>query len=115
MIIDAKVDDYRVVLIEPSRPPSRGGNGMAWHVHVMFIAGERYSFRALGRKRWVFAADYVSFSWAWDETKCYRNVIEGTLSTNDGNGRQVVRGLRGSKRRRTADTRMPVSRREWRD
>lgn len=114
-VVNAKVDDYRVVLTEYGRPPSRGGNGRAWHVHIMTINGERYSFRALGRKQWVFAADTVSFAWRWNETKKYRNVVDGSLSTADRNGRPVVRGIRGWKPQRTAETRMPVSSREWRD
>ena len=113
-ITDAQVEDYRTSLQEPSRPPSRGGNTGAMHQHVIFVGGQRYSFRALGSQRWVFKSDRVSFEYELNGP--YRNVITSTLKTIDAKGREVVRGNRGSKPRlRTAPARLPASRREQRD
>jgi hypothetical protein len=81
----------------------------------MIIAGEAYSFRALGSRKWVFVGDTVTFDWEWDETKQYRNVTEGSLRTWDAEGNEVRRGNRGSKQWRTAVARLPASAREQRD
>lgn len=101
--------------MEPRRPPSRGGNTRAWHVHFLEIGGATYSFKALGTKKWVFKHDTVSFEWEWDDTQRYRNVVRETVRVLDRNSKSVVRGLRGSKPYRTAQARMPASRREQRD
>lgn len=111
----AAVDSYGAYLKDRHRPPSRGGNTKAWHQHVLTIAGEKYSFLALGARKWVFASDTVSFDWDWDETKQYRNVDSKTLIAFDKAGKPVSRGIQGTKPWRTAPTRMPASRREQRD
>jgi hypothetical protein len=110
-ITDAQIDSYYVHLHEPSRPPSRGGDTRALHQHVIHIAGERYSFMALGSQRWVFKTDRVSFD--YEINGRYRNILKKTLVTVDANGKSVVRGNRGFKRQlRTALARLPGSRRE---
>ena len=110
-ITDVQIDSYNVYLHEPSRPPSRGGNTRALHQHVIHIAGERYSFMALGSQRWVFKNDRVFFDYELNGP--YRNILKETLVTVDANGKSVVRGNRGFKRQlRTALARLPGSRRE---
>ena len=110
-----RIEEYGAYLAEPGRPPSRGGNTKAWHSHVLTIKGERYSFRALGSKKWVFVGDTVAFEWQWDATEKYRNIDSSTIETWDKNGNPVTRGVRGTKKWRTAEARMPASRREQRD
>lgn len=112
---NTKVEKYSALLKDKYRPPSRGGNTRAWHQHVLTIAGKTYSFLALGSRRWVFVGDIVSFEWQWDESNRYRNVIPETVVTRSKSGAVVVRGHRGSKPWRTANARMPASRREQRD
>lgn len=112
---DATPDDYRAILKDKYRPPSRGGNTRAWHQHVMTIAGERYSFLALGARKWVYAGDMVSFTWSWDASRQYRNVDPNSVMVRNKAGEPVVRGERGSKKWRTAETRLPVRRSEWKD
>lgn len=110
-IENAKIEDYQKYLQEKSRPPSKGGNTKALHSHVLVIDGEKYSFLALGSQQWVFKTDLVSFEYELNGQ--YRNIEKETLVTVDKSGSQVVRGNRGFKKQlRTADTRMPVSRRE---
>lgn len=110
-IADAVVTKYRTALREPHRPPSRGGNTSALHAHYLVIDGEVYSFLALGTKRWVFAKDRVSFD--YEAKGPYRNIIRDTIETIAPNGQSVIRGNRGGKRTlRTAQTRLPSSRRE---
>lgn len=111
----AAPEHYGAYLKDKSRPPSRGGNTRAWHQHVLTIGGERYSFLALGARKWVFAGDTVSFDWEFDSSGKYRNVVLETFVTLDRNGKRCVRGDRGAKRWRTAETRLPASRREQRD
>jgi len=111
----AVVDKYTAFLKDKHRPPSRGGNTRAWHQHSLIIGGERYSFLALGAKRWVYAGDTVTFEWDWDPTQRWRNVKPETVQAFDKNGKPVERGIRGGKPWRRAETRLPVSRREWRD
>ncbi len=107
----AKIEDYQKYLSEKSRPPSKGGNTKALHSHVLVIDGEKYSFLALGSQQWVFKTDLVSFEYELNGQ--YKNIKKETLVTIDKNGKEVVRGNRGFKEQlRTADTRMPVSRRE---
>lgn len=110
-----EVNSYRAFLVEPSRPPSKGGNTRAWHQHSFEIDGERYSFLALGAKRWVFTNDTVEFEWHWDESGLYRNIDPATVRTMNARGETVVRGERGTKKWRSAPARMPGSRREQRD
>lgn len=107
-----RISKYTTFLQENSRPPSRGGNTKALHSHQMIIDGEKYSFLAFGSKHWVYKRDTVSFEY---ETKdIYKNIIKESLLTVDENGKKVVRGLRNfDKPLRTAETRMPVSRREF--
>jgi hypothetical protein len=102
------------VLKDKHRPPSKGGNTRAWHLHVLTIDRETYSFLALGARKWVFVGDTVSFDWDWDTTHRWRNIDPDTVITLDKAGSVVVRGHRGSKKWRNAEARMPVSRREWR-
>lgn len=95
-ITDAQIDAYNIYLHEPHRPPSRGGNTGALHQHVIHIAGERYSFMALGSQRWVFKSDRVSFDYEFNGP--YRNILKNTLMTVDAHGKPIVRGNRGFKR-----------------
>ena len=113
-IKDARIEDYTTLLIEPSRSPSRGGNGRAWHSHQITIDGTRYSWRGLGFRQWVYKSDTVSFEWEFDKTEKYRNVDPHSIKTIDKSGKAVTRGERGTKGWRTATQRAPVSRREWR-
>lgn len=111
----AIVEHYGTYLKDKYRPPSKGGNTGAWHQHVMTIGKEKYSFLARGARKWVFATDRVSFDWEWDESRQYRNVKPETVVTSDKNGAPITRGDRSWKPWRTAEARMPVSRREFRD
>ena len=111
----SKVEKYRAFLQDMYRPPSKGGNTQARHLHVLTIAGLTYSFRVAGARKWVYATDTVSFSWEWDPTGKYRNVIPESVETWDKNGNKVSRGDFDWKPLRTAPTRLPASRREWRD
>ena len=113
-IENKKISSYRLYLREPYRTPSRGGNTSALHAHVLKIDGETYSFLAPGSQQWVFASDLVSFEYEFKGP--YRNVIKETLKTVDNKGRSVVRGNRGFKSQlRTAESRLPGSRRERKD
>ena len=110
------ITDYKTSLREPGRPPSKGGNTRALQSHNINIAGMWYSFLALGAQKWVFAADTVAFDWAWDSTKTYRNIVKESVRTWDKNGHPVVRGNRGFKPKlRTASTRLPARRSDWKD
>ena len=110
-IENAKIEHYGKYLQEKNRPPSKGGNTKALHSHVLTINGENYSFLALGSQQWVFKTDLVSFE--YEIKGIYNNIIKESLVTIDKLGNTVVRGNRGYKKQlRTADTRMPVSRRE---
>lgn len=112
-IENSEVELYVSSLREPYRPPSRGGNTRALHAHYLTIGGETYSFLALGTKKWVFKHDRVSFE--YEVKGPYRNILKDTLSTLDAKGREVQRGERDFKPMlRTAETRLPVSRREAR-
>ena len=113
-IENKKIESYGKYLREKSRPPSKGGNTNALHAHVLIIEGEKYSFLALGSQQWVFCSDTVSFEYEIKDHK-YKDIFAKTLITIDKNGNKVIRGNRGYKTQlRTADTRMPVSRREMR-
>ncbi len=106
-------ETYNLFLVEKHRPPSRGGNTKALHSHVMTIDGERYSFLALGSQQWVYKSDVVSFEYEIKDG--YRNIITATIKVVSMSGAPVVRGNRGFKMKlRTADSRMPGSRRESR-
>lgn len=108
------IEAYATWLIEPSRPPSKGGNSRALHSHRLTIGGEHYSFLALGTRRWVFADDKVSFDFV-TTPEGYRNIQSWTIRTFDKNGKAVLRGIRGRKPTlRAAAARMPGSRRESR-
>ena len=111
----ARVEHYGSYLKDKYRPPSKGGNTGAWHQHVLTIGGEKYSFLARGSRKWVFATDLVSFDWDWDESKQYRNANPETIVTKNAAGALVLRGERTTKPWRTAETRMPASKREQRD
>jgi hypothetical protein len=112
---NAKIDHYGAYLKENSRPPSRGGNTRAWHQHVIKIGDVSYSWLGLGSKKWIYASDTVSFTWSFDPSGKYRNVDPESIEVRDKDGNPALRGERGSKKWRTATTRAPVSRREWRD
>jgi hypothetical protein len=110
------VEAYTFKLVEPSRPPSKGGNTRAQHRHAIKVRGVWYSWFALGAQKWVFVNDEVSFSWEWDRTQQYRNLVPESLQTWDKAGNLVNRGLRGTKPKlRTALTRLPGRRSEWND
>jgi hypothetical protein len=110
---NAKIEDYATLLLEPSRSPSKGGNGSAWHSHRIKIDGQYYSWKGLGFRQWIYKTDMVSFEWDFDRTGKYRNVDPDSIQVNDAHGSVVVRGERGRKSWRTATQRAPVSRREW--
>lgn len=113
-VVNKKVDNYSVFLRENYRPPSRGGNTRALHSHVLSIDNEKYSFLGLGSQQWVHKTDTVSFD--FEVKDGHKNVIKETLITIDSAGNQIMRGNRGFKRQlRTADARLPASRREQRD
>jgi glucose-6-phosphate dehydrogenase assembly protein OpcA len=112
-IENEKIEKYSKLLLEKSRPPSKGGNTEASHMHLITINNIKYSFKALGAKQWIFKADTVSFEYEINGN--YKNIIPSTLITTDKNGEIVLRGIRGEKDKlRTADARMPVSRKEMR-
>lgn len=112
---DAAFQDYRAVLKDKYRPPSKGGNTKAWHQHVVIIEGHRYAFLALGARKWAYKGDTISFDWSWDSSKKYRNVEPNSIVVRDRTGAPVTRGERGHKKWRTAVTRLPGRRREWKD
>ena len=112
---NATIDSYETYLKDKHRPPSRGGNGRAWHSHVIKIGEHTFSFLGLGFRKWAYKTDTISFEWQWDRSQRWRNIDPNTLEARDKNGAEVERGHRGSKPWRTATTRAPVSRREWRD
>lgn len=109
-----QITAYGKYLKEPSRPPSRGGNTGALHLHVIEIDGQKFSFRAPGAQQWVFKSDYVSFE--YEIAGRYKNIIKETLVTTDLHGQVVKRGNRDFKKTlRSAPARLPGSRREQRD
>jgi hypothetical protein len=112
---NAKIEDYRKFLLELSRSPSRGGNGRAWHSHQIIIGGEKYSWKGLGFRQWIYRGDTVIFEWEFDATGKYRNINPDTIQVTDKFGKAVIRGERGTKQWRTASQRLPASRREQRD
>lgn len=110
-----KPTDYFTFLHEEYRPPSRGGNTSALHVHAMIVDGHKYTFFARGSRRWVYKEDTVSFGYRLTEGG-HRNVLRETIVTQDRKGRPVVRGDRRSKPvLRSAPPRLPGSRRERKD
>lgn len=111
----AQVEHYGVYLKDKSRPPSRGGNKRAWHQHVLTIGGERFSFLAAWSGKFVYRGETVSFEWEWDEDRRYRNIDVTSVVAHKQSGEDVARGERGSKTWRTADTRLPARRSEWKD
>lgn len=109
-----RITTYGKLLVENSRPPSKGGNTGALHSHLIEIDGEKYSFLALGTQQWVFKSDTVSFEYEIKDR--YKNIAKETIVTLDRHGQPIVRGNRGFKNKlRTAVTRIPGSRREQRD
>lgn len=99
------ISAYFTKLVEPGRPPSRGGNTRAHHQHTVLIGEDRYSFLALGSRKWIFSSDTVEFEWDWDPTGKYRNINEFSIFTWDKKGEPVKRGHRGTKAWRTASSR----------
>jgi hypothetical protein len=114
-IENARIAKYTVFLQEPSRSPSRGGNGRAWHSHRITIGEDHYSWLGLGFRKWIHKSDTVSFAWEFDLTGKYRNAIPESIRVIDRHGKRQTRGERGSKPWRTATQRLPGSRREQRD
>ncbi|EPA9111044.1 MAG: hypothetical protein E7G96_02710 [Serratia liquefaciens] len=109
-----KISEYQIYLIEKSRPPSRGGNGKALHSHVVIIDGVKYSFLANDSRRWIFKSDTVSFEYKIENG--FNNIVRESITTLDNQGIPIIRGNRGyTKKMRTADTRLPGSRRECKD
>jgi len=112
---NVSVENYRADLYEPYRPPSKGGNKTALHIHKFTIDGEKYSFFGRGRNRFIFQNDTASFDYVVTD-EGYRNVLQSSIITKDVKGKIVRRGQRGWKAQlRTAQTRPPASRREMRD
>lgn len=111
----SSLEKYGIYLKDKSRPPSKGGNTKAWHQHVISVAGVTYSFLALGAKKWAFSSDQITFRWSWGSTERYRNIDSETLEVWDKAGNPVIRGIRGFKPWRTAETRLPARRSEWKD
>lgn len=113
------IDEYATPqLCEPSRPPSRGGNGKALHRHAFRIDSTWYSFFAAGSKKWIFKNDVVRFQFEAVEKdgRVFNNVKLDTLQVLDSKGIKASRGGGTyAKKRRTSETRLPVSRREARD
>ena len=108
------IEDYTFKLVEFSRPPSKGGNTRAQHRHAIKVQGIWCSWLALGAQKWAFVNDEVSFSWRWDKTRQYRNLVPESFQGWDKTGNLVNRGLRDTKAKlRTAPTRPPGSRSEW--
>jgi hypothetical protein len=89
-----QVEQYGVYLKDKSRPPSRGGNGRAWHQHVLTIGGERYSFLAPWSGKLVYKGETVSFDWEWDESSTYRNVDRASVVAWSKAGKQARRARR---------------------
>ena len=114
-ITKGEVTRYSTLLVDKSRPPSRGGNKKAWHRHVLIIDGETYSFLAAWSGKFVYASETVSFDWEFDPTGRYRNVSVATIVAHTAKGEDVRRGDRGGKVWRTAETRLPARRSEWKD
>lgn len=115
-VIDARIESYGKLLYEYSRPPSRGGNTSALHVHSVMIDGERYSWFGRGSQQWIHKSDLVSFRYVLTP-EGHRNVIRTTIKTRDAKTGEITRrGNRGAKTKlRSVPTRLPVSRREARD
>jgi hypothetical protein len=108
-------EDYAAHLMDKHRPPSKGGNTRAWHRHVLTVNGERYSFLALGSKRWAYVEDTIGFEWSFDPSGRYGKIDRGSIQTWAKDGTPVKCGEPGAKPWRTAAARMPGSRREQRD
>jgi hypothetical protein len=81
----------------------------------MTIGGERYSFLAPWSGKFVHKGETISFDWDWDKDQRYRNVDVASVVARKPNGELIRRGERGSKAWRTADTRLPARRSEWKD
>lgn len=109
------VDDYNATLFEHTRPPSKGGNASALHVHSFKVDGQKYSFFGRGKNRRIFKRDTASFDYVVTE-EGYHNVLQHTIRTRDEKGRIKARGDRRWKPQlRSSPTRLPGSRREARD
>ena len=107
-----QIDDYKTFLKENSRPPSRGGDTSALHIHTVIIDEDRYSFFARGSKRWIFQGDLASFDYEVTP-EWHRNIVRDSIVTVDQKGEVQLRGDRRRKPKfRTSVTRMPGSRRE---
>lgn len=91
-------DDYKTVLLEPHRPPSRGGNSRAVHSHQIVIEGVKYYFTAVGTKHWVFSTDSVEFAWYYNKNGL-RIILKGTIMTIDKKGEHKDRGDKSVKRK----------------
>lgn len=114
-IENATVESYTSVLKDKSRPPSRGGNTRAMHRHALTIGGQVFSCLAPWAGKLVYKGETVSFDWDWDASQTYRNIALPTLVAHNAAGEAIVRGDRGSKTWRTAETRPLGRRAEWKD
>ncbi|CAA2136781.1 hypothetical protein [Hyphomicrobium sp. ghe19] len=111
---NAKVERHRTFLKEKYRPPNKGGNTGALHLHVLEVNGESYSSLNAGSQKFVSKNDTASFELEWDDTRKYRNIQGEIISVRDMNGKLVIRQIGAFKKWRTAKARTPVSRREER-
>lgn len=110
---NVQFEKYEKFLNEPSRPPSRGGNTNALHSHVLSIGGEKYSFLTLGSQQWAFKSDTISFE--YEVRGSYKNIIKETFTVKTQAGEPIVRGNHGFRPTlRTANSRLPASKREQR-
>jgi len=112
-IKNVQFEKYEKFLKENSRPPSRGGNTNALHSHVLTIDGEKYSFLSPGSQQWAFKSDSISFEYEINDG--YKNIIKETFSVKTKAGQSIARGNHSFKSKlRTANSRLPASKREQR-
>jgi hypothetical protein len=112
---NVEVENYSSTLKDKSRPPSQGGNRRAWHRHALTIGGEVYSCLAPWAGKLVYNGETVSFDWDWDTSRTYRNIALPTLVARTASGTDIRRGERDAKTWRTAETRLPARRSDWKD
>ena len=107
----ACVEKYAAYLCEPHRFSSQGGNGRAWHVHALTIEKTTYSFLSMGRRKWAYRHDTVSFNWS--DVNGRRQIDRDSIQVCDRDGKSVSRGIRESTPWESAEVRFPVERRKW--
>lgn len=84
------IDAYRGTPVEMGKK-----SALAWHWHTVTVAGQEYSFEAVGHEQWMHKGDSGRF--AWREVGGKRRILEGTLRTVSKGGEALVRGNRASK------------------